>query len=349
MKKTDKFSILKNIDLKGAKVRYNSFDIEPNIPIVEQYLSEDLLAIHFGDIYTIDIGWYWGKQLGKDGFFRIVVVRYHDWDNPIWSIKTTDIAFLKNKLQEAINFVSSFNDKNLKKRIKRFRNKILQKIDIKSGKIDAINLFLEPIYEGKNTFMQIKYHDLYAIQISWHLDPITEIGGYYLINKFKIRVINMQNNQEILEREYDALNHIFDDLKHIIQSSNSASKASSKESFLNYLIQDIDLKSGNIILDFFYINPDIPLKDQAWFLQKFLLIIVIENNKTYTVNIDWSKELDPNGSFEVTIEECIDNAKPLYKKETKDIDTLKKYLQEAINISYDLAKNKQCNKKINNE
>lgn len=70
--------ILKNIDLKNGLATYNDFEIDPRFSFKKQEWSfkEDLLQICYGEIFTVDIGWY--PEFNSTGFFLIRVIKNYD-------------------------------------------------------------------------------------------------------------------------------------------------------------------------------------------------------------------------------------------------------------------------------
>jgi hypothetical protein len=94
------------INLKGAKVIYNDWHINPNMPFNAQKwaFKEDILQIGCGN-YLIDVGWY--PELNPKGHFIIEVIYNYEWDSPIYKKKCNNYFLLKQYLQEAIDIVNT--------------------------------------------------------------------------------------------------------------------------------------------------------------------------------------------------------------------------------------------------
>jgi len=94
------------IDFKGGRVTYDSFDIDPLLPLSQQELSlqEDMLQVDYGS-YVVDVGWY--PALDVNGRFVIYLIQNSDWDNPVQKIETNNFMILKERLQETIDYVEA--------------------------------------------------------------------------------------------------------------------------------------------------------------------------------------------------------------------------------------------------
>ncbi len=106
--------IWENIDLKSGSIIYDEFKIDFSISFEKQkwLFDNDMIQIIFGDLLTIDIGWYPSFQ--QKGYFWLRVIKNYDWDNPIFEKKCKDVFLLKQYLQEAINFADKiFHTKDL--------------------------------------------------------------------------------------------------------------------------------------------------------------------------------------------------------------------------------------------
>ncbi len=101
-----------DVNFKGGKIVYDSFDIDFTIPVEEQIyeLQEDLLQVQYNNSFILDLGWY--PELNPDGYFKISVIKDSDWLVPLYQ-KETDLKKLKQELQEAILFITSYLKKEI--------------------------------------------------------------------------------------------------------------------------------------------------------------------------------------------------------------------------------------------
>lgn len=61
--------------------------------------KEDLLQIEHKDRqYLLDVGWR--PEFNLKGFFKIVVIKNDDWQNPLYEKRAANISDLKTILQE---------------------------------------------------------------------------------------------------------------------------------------------------------------------------------------------------------------------------------------------------------
>jgi hypothetical protein len=102
--------MLKKIDLKGGKLKFNDFQINQNLSFKEQKweYKEDLLQIYFDNGHLIDVGWC--PEFEETGNFYIVVIKNYEWHKPIFERKCKNLNLLAKYLQQAIN-VSAFEEK----------------------------------------------------------------------------------------------------------------------------------------------------------------------------------------------------------------------------------------------
>lgn len=98
----------------------------------------------------------------------------------------------------------------------------------------------------------------------------------------------------------------------------------------NILLENINLKSGKITYNDFDIDPNINFEDQKWSFKED--IFQMRMHKVYTIDIGWDLEFDPSGNFKIVVIKNFDWRDPLFKKKCKDVNTLKRCLQEAIDF-----------------
>ncbi len=91
---------------------------------------------------------------------------------------------------------------------------------------------------------------------------------------------------------------------------------------------DIDFKSGKVIYNEFNIDFSKPLKLQIYNLNQDLLQVEYKNN--YILDVGWSPDFDVNGSFIIYIIKDYNWGNYIYKRQCKDIEKLKKYINQAI-------------------
>lgn len=99
--------MFKKLDFSPGKVEHDSFDINYELPLVDQidWLTEDLFQVNYDDKYMLDIGWY--SSFPSLGGFRIVVVKDFDWSNPIFSKECSRQDELDCYVQEGVNLIKS--------------------------------------------------------------------------------------------------------------------------------------------------------------------------------------------------------------------------------------------------
>lgn len=105
----------------------------------------------------------------------------------------------------------------------------------------------------------------------------------------------------------------------------------------NVLFDNISLRNGIITYNDFQIDPDLPLDTQDLSFKEDL--VQIEFGEKYCIDIGWYPDFDPKGHFWIRVIQYIEWDNPLFSKECKDIATLKKYLQEAIDFVESLDNN----------
>lgn len=89
-------------ELFNGKILYNELSmLNENLALQAQVfsLSEDLLQVESVDKeLLLDVGWY--PEFDLDGFFKVVVIKKYDWENPIFDKKILDISSLESVLRE---------------------------------------------------------------------------------------------------------------------------------------------------------------------------------------------------------------------------------------------------------
>lgn len=101
-------------------------------------------------------------------------------------------------------------------------------------------------------------------------------------------------------------------------------------SLKNNCFKNIKLKNVKRIYNEFNIDPVLSFQEQKWYFKEDL--IQIEFNNKYLIDIGWYPELNPDGFFLISVIKNYDWDNPSFEKKCKDIETLKKYLQEAVDF-----------------
>ncbi len=104
---------LSEIKLKRFNRIFDSFEIDPNIPLKSQklLLQEDLIQINYPKNYTIDVGWY--PSIDTKGAFRIFVIHESNWEKPLYDKRCKSINEMKLYLQEAIDLADSLSHEKI--------------------------------------------------------------------------------------------------------------------------------------------------------------------------------------------------------------------------------------------
>lgn len=94
------------IDFKDGRVTYDSFDIDPLLPISEQEFSlrEDLLQVEYGS-YLLDVGWL--PDGNPKGRFVVRLIHNYDWESPVQKVEAKNLTILKERLQEVIDYAEA--------------------------------------------------------------------------------------------------------------------------------------------------------------------------------------------------------------------------------------------------
>lgn len=97
------------------------------------------------------------------------------------------------------------------------------------------------------------------------------------------------------------------------------------------IFDQINLKSGQ--LDYFecYIDPNLNFEQQKWDFKQGL--IQISFGKYYIVDVGWYPEYKHYGEFTIEVIMSYDWDNPIFKKVCKNVETLKKHLQKAIDFT----------------
>ncbi|MFP4008505.1 MAG: hypothetical protein ACLFV6_10960 [Spirulinaceae cyanobacterium] len=66
-------------------------------------LKEDMLQVELVGNYLLDIGWY--PSFDLDGEFRLILIKEHDWDRPIYSGTAKDILALREKIEQSLEHI----------------------------------------------------------------------------------------------------------------------------------------------------------------------------------------------------------------------------------------------------
>lgn len=93
----------------------------------------------------------------------------------------------------------------------------------------------------------------------------------------------------------------------------------------------IDFKAGRITYNEFHVNFNLPFSEQEDCLTEDLLQVEYENG--YLIDLGWYPEYDETGKF---ILQLINNGNwknPIYKKQSRDWEQLKKSLIKAIDMA----------------
>lgn len=96
------------IILDGS-ITYNDFDIDDNIPFLEQVSSykEDILQISYGTRFILDVGWY--PEADPAGYFWIRGIKDFNWQEPLISFRCRSLQELKASIEQVAAALSSQN------------------------------------------------------------------------------------------------------------------------------------------------------------------------------------------------------------------------------------------------
>ena len=100
-----KNNLLKELQFKKVKILFDGFYLDPEISFEKQklFFKEDILQLEI-NCCLIDVGW--DSELDPNGFFKIVVIKNYDWDNPLFEKECKTIEEMKYVLFEAIDFTN---------------------------------------------------------------------------------------------------------------------------------------------------------------------------------------------------------------------------------------------------
>ncbi len=63
-------------------------------------LKEDLFQMSYQD-YTLDVGWY--PEFDINGSYKVLLIKAHDWSNPINEFISRDICIIKSLLNDIMS------------------------------------------------------------------------------------------------------------------------------------------------------------------------------------------------------------------------------------------------------
>jgi len=98
----------------------------------------------------------------------------------------------------------------------------------------------------------------------------------------------------------------------------------------NIILNSLQLKNGKVVYDDLNINPALSFAQQKWSFKEDML--QIDFNNKYLIDVGWYPEFQENGAFLVIVIKDFDWENSLFEKRCQDLGTLKKYLQEAIDL-----------------
>lgn len=93
-----------SIDIKDGKVEFDQISELPDSFAVKncvEILREDMLQITFPNGILIDVGWR--PCFSSRGKFYIVAVSNENWDEPVATVKASNVIQAKEALQKMIN------------------------------------------------------------------------------------------------------------------------------------------------------------------------------------------------------------------------------------------------------
>lgn len=95
-----------NFKSKSGKILYNDFSIQ-NKPLNNQIFSlkEDLLQVEYPNGCLVDVGWY--PEFDIKGYFKIMIIKDFDWDNPRKSVQCKNLSSLFKGLQLIIDKIDT--------------------------------------------------------------------------------------------------------------------------------------------------------------------------------------------------------------------------------------------------
>jgi len=86
----------------GEVIHWDINDLNLSISLNSQIdiLKEDLVLVRFGKIITLGLGWF--PEFDPQGQFVLDVVKWEDWENPIWRLKFRELSQLMLNLSQAV-------------------------------------------------------------------------------------------------------------------------------------------------------------------------------------------------------------------------------------------------------
>ena len=98
-----------DIDFKDGIITYeNLFWLfnNTNELIYKLEFEEDLLQVQFfNEKYILDVGWY--STTGKNGKFKVYVIKNYDWENPLFTKSNKKISGLLATIKQGIKCIYS--------------------------------------------------------------------------------------------------------------------------------------------------------------------------------------------------------------------------------------------------
>ena len=98
-----------DIDFKDGIITYeNLFWLfnNTNELIYKLEFEEDLLQVQFfNEKYILDVGWY--STTGKNGKFKVYVIKNYDWENPLFTKTNKKISGLIATIKQGIKCIYS--------------------------------------------------------------------------------------------------------------------------------------------------------------------------------------------------------------------------------------------------
>ncbi|WMW03916.1 hypothetical protein [Pseudomonas entomophila] len=87
---------------KAGNITFNDFNIEESQPIESHIddLKEDMLQVEFPGNLILDVGWR--PSFSIKGKFHVMLIKNHDWENPVYHGTAKNIESLKAQITKAI-------------------------------------------------------------------------------------------------------------------------------------------------------------------------------------------------------------------------------------------------------
>lgn len=95
------------------------------------------------------------------------------------------------------------------------------------------------------------------------------------------------------------------------------------------MFEKINFKSGQVILNDFDFNDNIPLDEQTWSFKEDIIQVRYDND--YVLDLGWYPEFNmQEGSFKLIIVKIDDWLNPIFCKRTKSLKEIYDNINEAI-------------------